>query len=414
MRAVTCATLTVPLDHAGQVGGALQLRVGIDKVRRAPRGVLLFLTGGPGQPGVSFLPLLRSVLGSAFNGYRLVMLDQRGTGGGALRCPALQRAVGSSDLAVPPRGAVAACARTIGSKRRYFTTPETVADIDALRVALGARRLTLDGISYGTFVAERYALRYPTRVARLVLDSVVPQQGVDPLLLDAYNATAHVLRMACAEEHCGYDPARALHAVVRALHDGPRLLNAIVSESAGRASFTKALSALHAAERGQRNALDALIRQQERASAATAGELSQGLHESTVCLDLPPPSNPAASRAQRAAAIARRLARVRPAALYPFDRATATGNGLLVGCLEWPATIPPRLGYGNPAAKLPPVPVLLLAGGHDLSTPVAWARQEAAKAPRGRLVVLAGSGHSVQTGSRAASARRVVQRFLHG
>ncbi len=90
----------------------------------------------------------------------------------------------------PAAPTVAACARKIGPKRRFFTTPETIADIESLRIALHARRLTLDGVSYGTFVAEHYALAYPNRVARLVLDSVVPQQGIELLPLTSFTATS--------------------------------------------------------------------------------------------------------------------------------------------------------------------------------------------------------------------------------
>jgi pimeloyl-ACP methyl ester carboxylesterase len=43
----------------------------------------------------------------------------------------------------------------LGEDRRYYVTAETVADIEALRSALGATRLTLDGVSYGTYAAER-------------------------------------------------------------------------------------------------------------------------------------------------------------------------------------------------------------------------------------------------------------------
>ena len=38
------------------------------------------------------------------NDYRLVMIDQRGTGGTAISCPRLQNEVGTSDIAVPTRG----------------------------------------------------------------------------------------------------------------------------------------------------------------------------------------------------------------------------------------------------------------------------------------------------------------------
>src|SRR5207247_5297438 len=120
------------LDHSGRNPGRLRLRVAIQRTAKAPKGVLVALTGGPGQPGVPFVPRIRARLAPALRGYRLVMLDQRGTGAGALRCPRLQRAMGSSDLTVPPASAVTGCAVEIGPKRRFFTTADTVADLDAL------------------------------------------------------------------------------------------------------------------------------------------------------------------------------------------------------------------------------------------------------------------------------------------
>ena len=61
---------------------------------------------------------------------------------------------------------------------------------------------------------------------------------------------------------------------------------------------------------------------------------------------------------------------------------------------------------------LPGDSILFLAGDHDLSTPLEWARQEAARAPRGKLVVVPGAGHSVQTRARNLSGRRAVEAFL--
>src|SRR5262249_2574004 len=139
------------------------------------RGTALFLTGGPGEVGVPFMPSIERKLADAVKGYRVVMLDQRGTGAGALDCRALQRAVGASDLAVPPLSALRACAAKIGPKRRFFTTADTIADLEALRAALGVQRWSaVDGVSYGTFVSERYALAHPGSMSKLVLDSVVP------------------------------------------------------------------------------------------------------------------------------------------------------------------------------------------------------------------------------------------------
>ena len=51
----TCATLDVPLDHAHPGRGSLHLHVGMGDNVHAPRGVLLVLSGGPGQPGLPIL-----------------------------------------------------------------------------------------------------------------------------------------------------------------------------------------------------------------------------------------------------------------------------------------------------------------------------------------------------------------------
>src|SRR5947209_15365617 len=51
----TCASLRVPLDYAGEAAGTLHLAVGLQRTAHARNGVLVFLTGGPGQPGVPFV-----------------------------------------------------------------------------------------------------------------------------------------------------------------------------------------------------------------------------------------------------------------------------------------------------------------------------------------------------------------------
>src|SRR6476660_4587681 len=102
----TCATLDVPLDRAHPGRGTLHLRVGMGDNVHAPHGVLLVLSGGPGQPG---LPSLRGYVSRALSAerqqYRIVVFDQRGTGAGALDCKALQREMGSSDLTPPKASA---------------------------------------------------------------------------------------------------------------------------------------------------------------------------------------------------------------------------------------------------------------------------------------------------------------------
>jgi pimeloyl-ACP methyl ester carboxylesterase len=407
-----CGSLSVRLDPSGAAPGRLSLRVAVSDVAAAPRGVLLFLTGGPGEPGIPFVPRIASRLGPALRGYRMVMFDQRGTGAGALDCPALQRQMGASDLTVPAAAAVRSCAAAIGPERRYFATADTVADIEALRAALGVSRLTVDGVSYGSYVAEQFALAHPGRVSRRVLDSVVPTWNVDPLQLAGMRETASVLRDACAAQRCGSDPAADLATVVRRYHDGPALFDMLVAMSVGDPSFPGVPAALRAASAGHPGALRALMAQVHAADAATAGELSQGLHASTLCADMPMPWGGAGTPlAGRAAALARVVARLTTAQVWPFDKATAAGNGFIQTCLYWPPVPVPAVAAAL-RPRLPRVPVLLLAGGHDLSTPLAGARAEAALASLGHLFVVPPAGHSVQNRAAGNPGQAEVARFL--
>jgi pimeloyl-ACP methyl ester carboxylesterase len=406
----SCATLTVRLDHSGRVPGALDLRVAVSGPANAPRGVLLFLTGGPGQPGVPFVRRISSKLAPALRGYRLVMLDQRGTGRHALSCPALQRAVGASDLTVPPLSALRDCAGRIGAKRRFFTTADTVADLDQLRTALGVDRWTLDGVSYGTFTAERYALAYPTHVKALVLDSVVPQEGVHPFQLATIQAVPRVLRAACGELHCHSDPVADLAAVVRARHDGPALLDTLVTLSVVDPTYRPVPAALSEARAGRPARLNRLLAAVHHGDAFPAAFLSQGLHDSTLCEDFPQPwGGPAVPVATRMAVMRREAAKLTSADVYPFDLATATGNGELISCENWP---PVSVRVQAPRQNLPNVPVLLLAGDRDLSTPMVWAQGEARHAPRGQLVIVHGAGHGVQSRAKHHAGRDALMRFL--
>jgi pimeloyl-ACP methyl ester carboxylesterase len=407
---LTCWTLRVPLDRHRR-RGTLALRVAAAPNVHAPRGILLALTGGPGQPGEPFAEAERRIFGAAvLRAYRLVLLDQRGTGAGALRCPALQRAMGPSDLLPPPASAVRACARALGAVRSLYGTDDVVADLDDLRRALGATTWTLDGISYGTYVAERYALAHPRSVRALVLDSVVPHDASFALVPLDLRASARVLRLVCRAGPCAGDPVADLAAVVRRLHDGPRLYDALtllsVFEPTLRRSFDVP-AILHAARRGATGRLEDMLRRIRAVEAGWAAEqLSQGLHASALCADFRFPWGSSATPvARRAAALHRATAH---ASVYPFDRATLEGNGIVRQCLPWPRT-PPTPSIEGP---LPAVPALLLEGDHDLSAPLEWGRRELALAPRGQLVVVRGTGHSVQTARLTGAGRAAVRAFL--
>lgn len=383
----------------------------VETRKAAPRGLLLVLAGGPGQPAVGLLPRVVANLGPrVMDAYRVALLDQRGTGADALNCPLLQREMGYSDLTTPTRQAIRTCARTIGTDRAFYSTDDVVADLETLRTTLGAGDLTLEGTSYGTFVAEQYAIAHPNHTRALVLDSVVPHAGIDALDLAAIHHAPWVLRDACRAVHCPGDPAHDLAAVVRRDRDGPAMLDLMTSMSIVDPTFRPLLAALHTAARGDDGPLRRLMEGYHTGMQAPAELLSQGLHASALCSDshFPWGSSTAPMRG-REAAVRQAVARYSAADLWPFDAATAGRNGFVRQCLPWPRTPAaplPRTG------DLPPVSTLLLAGDRDLSTPLPWARQELQHSPDGRLVVVHGAGHgTVRQGGRGRAAMRA---FLLG
>src|SRR5207248_2490149 len=168
--------------------------------------------------------------------------------------------------------------------------------------------------------------------------------------------------------------------------------------------------ALRAARNGAPGLLESFIASMHAGDAAPAAALDQGLHASALCADWRFPwGSSAAPLAGRQAALARAVARLPAKGLYPFDRATAAGTGFVKQCLPWPPT------PATPAARGKiTVPTLLVNGDHDLSTPLEWARAELKLAPKGRLVVVPGAGHSTQSRAFSDVGRKAVADFLLG
>ncbi len=193
-----CARLSVPLDRSGHVPGSVSLSV--RRLRTGPTqspDAVVALAGGPGQAAVPLASTLRHLLAPALAQRDLLVFDQRGTGASSpLTCPSLAQA------RVSMGAGVLGCAQHLGLGRGSFTTLDSVADIEAVRQASGYRRLVLVGVSYGTKVALEYAERYPQNVESLVLDSVVPTDGPDPLQRPTLGALSRVLGDLCAQGAC--------------------------------------------------------------------------------------------------------------------------------------------------------------------------------------------------------------------
>lgn len=183
-----CASLEVPLDHANPAGPRIRLAL-TRKVHTAPfKGVLLTNPGGPGGSGLTLPALSDFVPGNVGASYDWIGFDPRGVGASS---PSLRCDRGYFDYDRPsyvPRkpwiarywlgknGSYAAACANTPTKRallRHVSTLDTVRDMEAIRQALGAAKLSYYGFSYGTYLGQVYATRYPTRVGRFVLDGVV-------------------------------------------------------------------------------------------------------------------------------------------------------------------------------------------------------------------------------------------------
>jgi pimeloyl-ACP methyl ester carboxylesterase len=228
--AFSCATLTVPLDRGGAVGGTVALSV--ERLQAAPtpsRTAVVGLAGGPGQAADPLAAAMAQEVAPALATRDLIVFDQRGTGSsGPLACSALE----GNEMFGTIGQAFERCAQQIGPARGSYTTQESVADIEALRQAMGYEKLVLYGTSYGTKVALEYAERYPQNVEALVLDSVVPSERDDPFTLATFKAMKPVLEELCSHNACAGitsnplgDVARLVakmqkHALSGAVYDG--------------------------------------------------------------------------------------------------------------------------------------------------------------------------------------------------
>jgi pimeloyl-ACP methyl ester carboxylesterase len=436
-----CAALAVPLDPAGGNPGALRLHVRRLVETRDADEVLVALAGGPGQSSTRFVDDFADVLAEGLENRQLVVLDQRGTGdSGALRCEALDGLPPAASIGTLRRR-VGRCGEQLGDARRFFTTTEAVEDLEALRSGLGVERLSVFGISYGSYVAQRYARRYPGRVDRLVLDSPVAQDQGGPFDLSSYEAVAPVLRRLCSRGSCRdvtRTPAADLRRLARRLARGR--LRARVFDAGGRprtvrlASEAELFDLLVSSDFSPtlRAALPAAVRSAVLGDGAPLlrllaidrgladprefdernedpGEFSNALFFATTCQEKPLPwATPEAPLAERGARRDAALAALPGGAFSPFGPGAADSTQLgTAPCELWPPT---RIAPVPPPGSID-APALILSGLADLRTPTLEARRTAALISDPSLVAVPEAPHSLVS-SRLRCVQTALTRFF--
>jgi pimeloyl-ACP methyl ester carboxylesterase len=400
--AARCGTLEVPEDPSRPTGRRITLAIAVvPAISREPRPDPLFLlAGGPGQGARETFVAVAGAFTAVRRERDIVLVDQRGTGASnRLDCDFPDDDL---DRPEPPPGEYRRlsqeCLRRLSADPRFYTTSVAVRDLDAVRAALGYRRIDLYGVSYGTRVAQHYARRYPQRLRAMVLDGVVPPTLVlgPEMAQDAERALRLTLARCAGEPACrtAFGDPRATWRALRARLEHGTVPVAFVDPVTGQprrldfghahlvlATRMLSYSARSAAllplliDRAVRDDFAPLAAQTAMIAPSLRGELAYGMHNAVVCTeDLP-------------FVDARTLDRTRLARTY-FG--TAALDGLLELCRDWPR------GALDADLKSPlrsRVPTLLLSGEADPVTPPAYGTLAARGFEDARHVVLSGQGH---------------------
>ncbi|MFH8484538.1 alpha/beta hydrolase [Streptomyces longisporoflavus] len=181
-----CAKVTVPLDYSAPGGRTLRIAVSRIKAKATShrRGILLSNPGGPGGTGLAGTMALWPALERVADDYDLIGFDPRFLGESS---PIACAPAGPPSVPPPstsPRADFEASVRDARETARrcqeqgdnaellpHASTRNVARDMDVIRAALGERKLSYYGISYGADLGAVYTQMFPRRTDRMVIDS---------------------------------------------------------------------------------------------------------------------------------------------------------------------------------------------------------------------------------------------------
>ncbi|MCX5384348.1 alpha/beta hydrolase [Streptomyces sp. NBC_00083] len=184
-----CAMLDVPVDYADPHGRKIKIKVNrlpATAPRSRQQGPILLNPGGPGDSGL-WMPayIAGQIPKDVASTYDWIGFDPRGTNGSEphVTCdahyfdgerPDYQVSQGTSKAWLAKAAGYAAdCAADWSWLMPHMTTVDSARDMDSIRRALGAPKINFYGGSWGTSLGSTYGQLFPSRVRRMVLDSIV-------------------------------------------------------------------------------------------------------------------------------------------------------------------------------------------------------------------------------------------------
>jgi pimeloyl-ACP methyl ester carboxylesterase len=391
MEWVRCGRLNVPENWNRPTGRRIDLKIIVlPKIGPGPeQAPMIWLEGGPGVPGTISAPLYTSDLKLHRNRRAVVLFDQRGTGeSNALRCPKIENQSPLADewSAVD----VVDCRRALEARAdlAQYSTEASARDLETLRQALGADKLDLAGLSYGTWLAQAYMKLYPERVRSAALIGTVPIGEKLPLHHTVNGQEA--LRLLFAD--CRAD--RPCHAAFPDLSmDWERLQGGlaehpmVVNTPVG--SLLVRQGPFNELVRGQLNAVESARRLPVLINHAARGDYAP-----LIKLVQAQGPEPEAEGLYLSITCPEATLRIRADEIGPATRSSSFGryriDQQVAACRLWARSTPS-------ARLLTPLvsdtPVLLLAGGRDATTPASWAWQVSAGLPNSRVVIIEPMSH---------------------
>jgi len=435
-----CATLSVPIIYGQRSSGTVALAViELASTSAHPLGDIVFNPGGPGASGVQFLEQTRAAFPASLRAsFNLVSFDPRGIGeSGPLGCgsltglltfaeenPAPSTPAAVSAVVAGTKTFVAAClANSPKTLLDHVGTVDTVQDLDRLRAALGDPKLTYVGFSYGTYLGERYAQKYPTHVRAMVLDG-----AIDPALGAVVSAKEQAdgfeqnlrgfFRWCASTESCSgtlpTNPAQAYEELFRRLEAGAVVPSDAGPGDAGLPPLNFAIGevgviatlyapstwptlgeALAAALEGDGSVFSKLALDYEGLTTTRVVSNILAANVAINCED----SGALGSLAEYES-LARQLAPSAP----DFGASEAWGS---LTCKYWP--VPPSEQPGPITAKGAP-PIVVVGGTEDPATPYSWAQGIAHELAHGVLLTRTGFGHTSYFFS--SCVRTAIDRYL--
>jgi pimeloyl-ACP methyl ester carboxylesterase len=415
----TRATMTVPLNWADT--GGKKVGITVVRIRSAQQhdriGSLVINPGGPGDSAVEFGigVVLDELPQGILDRFDVIAFDPRGVGAShPLNCitnkekdaestsPAdpTTEAAWQQDAAEVTRRAKE-CYAAYGNDLTYYSTTQTVRDMEALRAKLGDRKLSYLGFSYGTLIGAEFASAYPDKVRALVLDGAV-DPTIDTIAQDKAQAAGFQLAFSHFASACtatgsscklGADPQgfvlrlmakAAAHPIPsadpkekRRAGDGAVLLG-VASALYDHTLWPTLTTALVNADRGDATGILALDdRYNQRYPDGTYSNIEDA-NAAIGCADT----------AQRPTAAQARALEPQWRAENPlFGGSAASGLGF---CALWKAPPDEQIVVADNHSA----PVLVIGTTGDPATPISGARHLATLLGSGRLLVWNGDGHT--------------------